>query len=76
MNIFFDVAWLIWAALFGFIEGWALFRKAKDDTLSEKFRDLFHTNTKVGRSIWCIVWMLFAGLFAAHIMGADLTFWG
>jgi hypothetical protein len=75
MNWFFDIAWVVWALLFFAIEGVAVFNKTHDDTLSEKFRDIFHTNTRAGRSVWAIIWCLFAGLFAMHIAGADLIFW-
>lgn len=73
--------WVGWAALFGIIEGAALVREHvfhtdTGSTLSEHFRAWFHTNTKTGRTVWAAVWALFSGLFLAHILGANLTFWG
>jgi len=69
------ILWIGWAAAFFAIELTAVFNKTHDDTLSEKFRDLFHTNTKTGRTIWAGVWALFSGLFLAHILGAGTTWW-
>jgi len=68
--------WVAWALAFGVIEGEALINRVSDDTLSEKLRDLFHTRTKAGRSVWAIVFGIFTGLFALHIAGSNLTFWG
>ena len=71
----FRYLWLAWAVLFGVIEGTALFNKTKDDTLSENLRDLFHTNTRTGRTVWGVVFGIFAGLFALHISGSKQTWW-
>lgn len=70
-----DYAWIGWAAAFFGIEIPAVFNKGTDDTLSEKLRDLFHTRTKIGRTVWAIIWGLFAGMFALHIAGKDETEW-
>jgi uncharacterized membrane protein len=48
----YSVGWYTFIGLFVLIEGVAVFNDIKDDTLSEHFRRWFHTNTKLGRSIW------------------------
>lgn len=69
------VLWIAWAAAFFAIELPGVFNKTQGDTLSEHLRALFHTNTKVGRSVWAIVWGLFSALFLAHILGSGDIFW-
>lgn len=73
-SILFAILWLIWAAAFFTIEGIAVFNKQDDDTLSAKLRDLFHTRTALGKTIWIICLAVFAGLLGAHILGV-LTWW-
>jgi len=67
----FNILWVcvlvIFGGLFVVLETAALTNKQKDDTLSERLRDWFHTNTKVGRIVWLVVWIIFAGWFAIHI---------
>jgi len=67
--------WIGWALAFFAIELPAVFNKTHDDTLSERLRALFHTNTKVGRSVWVICWGVFSALFLAHILGSGSIFW-
>jgi len=71
----FRYLWIAWAAAFGLIEGIALLNKKKDDTLSENLRDLFHTKTKTGRTVWGVVFGIFSGLFVLHISGSKYIDW-
>jgi len=59
--------WLAWGAMFVAIEGAALFNKTPGDTLSEHFRKWFHTDNKVGRWSWIVVFGIFAAWFVTHI---------
>jgi len=67
--------WLAWAGAFFAIEMPAVLNKAKDDSLSEQLRDIFHTKTKTGRTVWGVVFGIFAGLFAPHISGSGYIDW-
>lgn len=74
-----DLLWLIFPAVFVALEGKAIYNErvhgATGETLSEKFRALFHTTTRTGRTVWAIVWTLFAGLFLAHILSPGTIWW-
>lgn len=59
--------WIAWGAAFAVIEYIALFNDAKDDTLSEHFRNWFETDTKRGRTAWLVVSGLFFAWFTTHI---------
>lgn len=65
--------WTGWLALGAVGEAIALILGR--GTLSVTSRGWFHTDTLVGRSIWAISWSLFSGLFMAHIMNKNDTFW-
>lgn len=73
--VLFTILWVGWVAAFAVIEGIAIFNKGRDDTLSEKIRDLFRTDTRTGRTIWVVVIGAGAGLLAAHILSSGLTWW-
>ncbi|MFJ4988755.1 hypothetical protein ACIP9H_33765 [Streptomyces sp. NPDC088732] len=61
--------WIAWTIAFALFEGIAIANKRNGDTLSENFRGLFHTRTsKVGRAIFTVGWLGFAGWFALHIL--------
>lgn len=73
-NIF-TYLWLGWGALFFLIEFIGLhFGDTADDprSLSANLRDWFHTNTTAGRSVWAVVFGVFAGWFAIHIAGGKV----
>lgn len=73
------ILWLIPPFLFCVLEAKGIYNErvhgATDETLSEKMRDLFHTKTKTGRTVWAVVWGLFAMLFALHISGSGWIWW-
>ena len=58
------IAWLLWLAMFAVIEGAALFRKGKDDTLSEhiwkwfKIRESRQWNWRRAVLAGFLVWLL------------------
>jgi len=58
------------------LEADAVFNKTPGDTISEDARAAFHTDSRVGRTVWVVLWSLFSGLFMGHIMGTTETLWG
>lgn len=64
----FTVTWIAWILSFVVVEGIALVRDQKDDTLSEHFQKWFRTDTNIGRTVFMVIWGLFAMWFGAHIM--------
>lgn len=72
----FKIAYLVLTAGLAVFEAVGVTDKVPGDTISEDTRQLFHTSTRAGRSVWVILWSLFSGLFMAHIMGSNQTFWG
>jgi len=65
--------WLAWGALFALIEGVALARDARGDTLSEHLRLWFRTDTHTGRTAWLITSGVFMAWFVTHIAVASST---
>ena len=61
------ILWLVWGALFALIEGVAIARDARGDTLSEHLRLWFRTDTRKGRTAWLIVSGVFMAWFVTHI---------
>jgi len=67
----YSIAWAAWAAAFVVIEGAALYRKGKGDTLSEHVWQVFSIKHE-GKAVWIrrgglasfLIWL------AAHLLGA------
>ena len=62
------IAWILWILAFGVIEGLALRNDKADDTLSEHFRKWFRTDTKIGRTVFLVVFGGFVAWFGVHIL--------
>lgn len=63
----FTKLWYLWLGIFAVVEGVALVRKDRGDTLSEHTRKWFRTDTKRGKFLWLSAWGAFATWFAVHI---------
>ena len=62
---------VVWGALLGAglaYETYALVSKKHGDTLSERTRAWFHTNTRVGKLAFAITWLSFAAWYFVHIL--------
>jgi hypothetical protein len=73
----FEIAWAAWAAAFLVIEGIALHRKAKNDTLSEQVWKIFHTaqgqkKTKTTQARRAVLVMFLAWLVAHFVSGGKV----
>ncbi|AWY07568.1 hypothetical protein SEA_YOSIF_4 [Streptomyces phage Yosif] len=70
----FEIAWAAWAGAFVVIEGIALARKDKNDTLSEQVWRIFHTKrgqvpTKTTQARRAVLVMFLAWLVAHFLSG-------
>ena len=63
-----DLTWLLWVGGFVILETIGLITKRNGDTLSERTRQWFRTNTRVGASIFGVSWVVFAVWFLVHIL--------
>lgn len=73
----FEIAWAAWAAAFVVIEGVALYRKDKSDTLSEQVWRIFHTaqgqeKTKTTQARRAVLVMFLAWLVAHFLTGGTV----
>ncbi|WP_432006316.1 hypothetical protein [Streptomyces parvus] len=73
----FEIAWAAWAGAFVVIEGIALRRKAKNDTLSEQVWRIFHTaqgqkKTKTTQARRAVLVMFLAWLVAHFMSGGKV----
>jgi len=72
VSIWFAVGWLVWTLLFIAWESIALSNKRNGDTLSETTRWLFRVKTsKIGRTLFLLIWSAFAVWFAVHILTGE-----
>lgn len=60
--------WVVWGLMFVVVETIALCTDLPGDTLSEHVRKWFSVKTKLGRTIFLVVWAGFAIWFAPHIL--------
>jgi hypothetical protein len=63
-----NVVWATWFLLFAIFETAALVSRKAGDTLSERTRAWFATNTRRGRWIFALTWVVFTGWFFWHIL--------
>ncbi|MCD2462445.1 hypothetical protein MBT42_02615 [Streptomyces sp. MBT42] len=73
----FEIAWAAWAGAFVVIEGVALYRKDKNDTLSEQVWKIFHTaqgqqKTKTTQVRRAVLTMFLAWLVAHFLTGGKV----
>ncbi|WDS51718.1 membrane protein [Streptomyces phage Triumph] len=73
----FEYAWAAWAGAFVVIEGVALYRKDKNDTLSEQVWKIFHTaqgqqKTKTTQVRRAVLTMFLAWLVAHFLTGGKV----
>ncbi|MCY0933642.1 hypothetical protein [Streptomyces sp. H34-S4] len=73
----FEIAWAAWAGTFVVIEGIALSRKRKNDTLSEQVWKVFHTSqgqqkTKTTQARRAVLVMFLAWLVAHFMTGGKV----
>lgn len=74
-TIVWELAWLSLPVTFGVLEGRAMATHETDDTLSATMRKVWHTDTKLGRTVWLLSIGIFGALLAGHIMGTNETEW-
>lgn len=66
-----DLIWFVWLLLFTVAETVGILSRRDGDTLSERTRAWFRTNTSRGRVTFTISWVLFAGWFLWHILSRN-----
>ena len=64
-----NVCWGTLLAVGTAYETYGIFNKKNGDTLSERTRALFHTNTKTGKAVFTVSWLAFSAWFLVHIIG-------
>ncbi len=64
-----NVGWGVVFAAGAAYETYGIFNKKSGDTLSERFRAWFHTNTKTGKAVFTVSWLAFSAWFLIHIIG-------
>lgn len=64
----FTILWITWILALIIIEGFALHHDMPGATLSEHVARWWRVDTHKGRTAFLIVWILFAILFATHIV--------
>lgn len=64
-----DVAWGALLAAGAAYETYGIFNRKNGDTLSERTRAWFHTNTKTGKAVFTVSWLAFSAWFLIHIIG-------
>lgn len=60
--------WIGWIAAFFIVEGVALHNDMPGDTLSEHLRQWLSVKTKLGRTVFLVLWAGFAVWFCVHII--------
>lgn len=63
-----NVTWGWWVLAFIALETLGLISRTNGDTLSERTRVWFRTDTRLGRSVFGISWAVFAIWFLVHIL--------
>ena len=72
LSVLFAVGWMVWTLIFVAWESIALKNKRSGDTLSETTRWLFRVKTsKLGRTLFLLIWSAFAVWFAVHILTGE-----
>jgi hypothetical protein len=64
-----DVAWGLLLGAGAAYETYGIFNRTNGDTLSERTRAWFHTNTKTGKAVFTVSWLAFSAWFLIHIIG-------
>jgi hypothetical protein len=64
-----NVAWGTILAAAAAYETYGIFNRKNGDTLSERTRAWFHTNTKTGKAVFTVSWLAFSAWFLIHIIG-------
>ena len=64
----YTLLWIAWLLSLVIIEGLALHHDMPGATLSEHVQRWWRVDTHIGRTLFLIVWVLFAILFATHIV--------
>jgi hypothetical protein len=62
---------LVWGSILGgafAVEMWAVFNKKLGDTLSERVRVWFRTNTRPGKAVFVLAWLGLTAWFIPHII--------
>lgn len=62
------ILWVGWFLLFAVVEALALRNDMPGDTLSEHVRKWLSVKTKLGRTVFLIVWAGFTVWFGLHIL--------
>lgn len=64
----YSLLWVLWVLTFFIVEGFALRNDMPGDTLSEHVRKWIRTDTKLGRTIFLVVFGGFVAWFSVHII--------
>lgn len=64
----FTILWIAWIAALFIVEGLALHHDMPGATLSEHVQRWWRVDTHIGRTVFLIVWLLFAVWFPLHIV--------
>jgi hypothetical protein len=64
----YDWLWIGWIVVFGVVEGFALHDDMPGHTLSEHVRKWFSVKTKLGRTVFLVVFGGFVAWFSVHIL--------
>lgn len=62
------ILWVSWFILFAVVEVLALRNDMPGDTLSEHVRKWLSVKTKLGRTVFLIVWAGFTAWFGVHVL--------
>lgn len=63
---------IVWGSLFAVgaaYEAYGIFSRKFGDTLSDRTRAWFHTNTKTGKAVFTVSWLAFSAWYLIHIIG-------
>jgi hypothetical protein len=66
--VIYTLLWIGWFLIFAIVEAFALHNDMPGDTLSEHVRKWLSVHTKLGRSIFLVVWAGFSVWFLVHIV--------
>lgn len=63
---------IVWGSLFAAgaaYEAYGIISRKFGDTLSDRTRAWFHTNTKTGKAVFTVSWLAFSAWYLIHIIG-------
>ena len=64
----YDIVWLAWGLLFWALEAYGILSAPAGDTLSERFREWFRTDTVLGKVMLSVTLLCFVGWFIPHLI--------